>query len=107
MKKMFFVTNEEKQLCRSLFHMSQRSSYKKLERKTYSFLEPIAHHYNTNWLSCGEHPIKSLEMKWGFIKHNVSKFCGNYHGVLFWMKVVVLMTMLFKSPRIVQVQTFE
>jgi hypothetical protein len=76
-----FVANEKKQLCRSLFHMSQRFSYKKLEKKNHSFLEPITHHCNTNWLSCGEHPIKSLEMKWGFIKRDVSKFCGNYHDV--------------------------
>jgi hypothetical protein len=32
---------------------------------------------------CEEHPIKSLEIKWGLIKkkHDVSKFCGDYHVV--------------------------
>jgi hypothetical protein len=55
---------------------------------TRNWKEKIIHFWNQlltiitqNWLSCGEHPIKSLEMKWGFIKHYVSKFCGNYHGV--------------------------
>lgn len=32
-----FVANEEKQLCRSLFHMSKRFSYNNLEKKNIHF----------------------------------------------------------------------
>jgi len=43
----------------------------------------MALYYNNNrCLVCEEHPIKSLEIKWGLIKqHDVSKFCGDYHVV--------------------------
>lgn len=38
----------------------------------------ILQHYNNNLISCAEHPIRSLQTKWGFIKHDVYQFFGNY-----------------------------
>ena len=40
-------------------------------------------HYQENRPSgCVERPSRSLETKWGIIKHDVSKFCGVYKSVL-------------------------
>ena len=44
------------------------------------FWERITEHYNENRPD-GVRPLRSLETKWGLIKHNVSKFCGIYSQI--------------------------
>jgi hypothetical protein len=76
------VVEEEKQVCIFVFHISQ-DSITGNGRKNQAFWERIVMHCNNNCLpSCGKHPARSLETKWGFIKHDVAKFCGNYHIVV-------------------------
>jgi len=42
----------------------------------------VQHHYNANRRqACVKRPTRSLETKWGIIKHDVAKFCGNYSVV--------------------------
>ncbi len=42
----------------------------------------MQHHYNVNRRqACVKRPTRSLETKWGIIKHDVAKFCGNYSVV--------------------------
>lgn len=51
-------------------------------QKLTTFWEKVHFHYNANWpQACVKKPIRSLETKWGIIKHNVAKFCGNYNVV--------------------------
>jgi hypothetical protein len=39
-------------------------------------------HYNNKLGGYGEWLVRSLETKWGLIKHNAFKFCHNYRVVL-------------------------
>jgi hypothetical protein len=76
------VVEEEKQVCIFVFHVSQDPIIGN-GQKNQTFWERIVAHYNNNRpISCGEHLARSLETKWGLIKHDVSKFCGNYHIVV-------------------------
>jgi hypothetical protein len=52
-------------------------------QKNQTFWEQIITHYNDNRpVSCKERPARSLETKWGFIEHDVAKFCGNYQTII-------------------------
>jgi hypothetical protein len=57
-------------------------SYHRKQGKKSSFWEKITTHYSNNQPLCrAKHPTKSLETKWGVIKHNVTKFCYNYEAM--------------------------
>ncbi len=52
-------------------------------QKDQTFWERIATYYNNNRpLCCAKYLAKSLETKWGVIKHDVAKFCDNYQAVV-------------------------
>ncbi len=52
-------------------------------QKNQTFWVRIATHHNNNRpLCCAKHLAKSLETKWGAIKHDVAKFCDNYQTVV-------------------------
>lgn len=73
-----FVAEEEEQLCRSFLHVSQDPTARNGQRLT-AFWERVREHYNNNRpVGGGERPARSLETKWGVIKHDVAKFIGNY-----------------------------
>ena len=77
-----FNSEKERILCRSFLHMSQDPISGNGHRNT-AFWERITQHYNdTKPRSSPLRPARSLETKWGHIKHDVSKFCGSYKSVL-------------------------
>jgi len=68
------VVKEEKQVCRSILHVSQ-DLITRNGQKNQAFWEWITMHYNNNRPAlCKERPAQSLETKWGLIKHDVAKF---------------------------------
>ena len=71
-----FVREEEEQLCRSVLHVSQDRITGNQQRAGV-FSERIHEHYNLH-KPFGERPFRSLETKWGHIKHEVSKLIGIY-----------------------------
>ena len=74
--------DEERQLCRSVLHVSQDLVVGNGQRAT-TFWERITKHYQENRpRGCAERPSRSLETKWGVIKHDVSKFYGVYKSIL-------------------------
>ena len=78
----FFSQDEVRQLCRSVLHVSQDPVVGNGQRAT-TFWERITKHYQENRPGgCAERPSRSLETKWGVIKHDVSKFCGVYKSIL-------------------------
>jgi hypothetical protein len=77
-----FSPDEERQLCRSCLHISQDPISGNGQRST-AFWERILNHYNNHLpIGCGPRPSRSLETKWGVIKHDVAKFCGVYKSVV-------------------------
>ena len=74
-----FVRVEEEQLCKSVMLVSQDRVVGN-QQKAGVFWERITEHYNENRPE-GVRPLRSLETKWGLIKHNVSKFCGIYNQI--------------------------
>ena len=65
-----------------MLHVSQDPVVGNGQRAT-AFWERITKHYQENRLGgCAERPSRSLETKWGVIKHDVSKFCGVYKSIL-------------------------
>ena len=64
---------------RSVFHVSQDSCIGN-GQKNETFWERIASHFN-NHSSSVYRLSRSLESKWGLVKHDVSKFCGIYAQV--------------------------
>ena len=74
-----FIRAEEEQLCKSVMLVSQDRVVGN-QQKAGVFWERIAEHYNENRPD-GVRPLRSLETKWGLIKHNVSKFCGIYNQI--------------------------
>ena len=70
---------EEEKLCKSVMLDSQNRVVGN-QQKTCVFWERIPEHYNTN-RPYGVRPLRSLETKWGLIKHNVSKFCRIYNQI--------------------------
>jgi hypothetical protein len=76
-----FSTDEERQVCRSVLHISQDPIAGNGQRKE-AFWECITTHYNQNKpIGGGERPSRSLETKWGIIKHDVAKFIGVHKQV--------------------------
>jgi hypothetical protein len=74
-----FIRVEEEQLCKSVRLVSQDRVVGN-QQKAGVFWERITEHYNENRPD-GVQPLRSLETKWGLIKHNVSKFCGIYNQI--------------------------
>jgi hypothetical protein len=69
-------------VCRSVLHILQDPIVGNGQWREV-FWDRIFTHYNQNWpSSCGECPARSLETKWGTIKHDVSKFIGVYNQVV-------------------------
>ena len=76
-----FGAKEERLLCRSFLHVSQDPIVGNGQCST-AFWERITKHFNQVkphgsplW------PARSLETKWGHIKHDVGKFCSAYKHV--------------------------
>jgi hypothetical protein len=68
-------------VCRSVLHISQDPIAGNGQRKE-AFWECITTHYNQNKpIGGGERPSRSLETKWGIIKHDVAKFIGVHKQV--------------------------
>jgi hypothetical protein len=60
------------------FHVSQDPTRSTSQRST-KFWDQIHEHYNKKWHACGAKWLaKSLETKWGVIKHRIAKFIGHY-----------------------------
>ena len=71
-----FSSLEEEQLCKTVMFVFQDSIVGNQQRAGV-FWNRIFVHYNENKPDA-ERPQRSLESKWGIIKHDVSKFCGVY-----------------------------
>jgi hypothetical protein len=68
---------KKKQLCRTMFHVLQDLVIGN-RQKNRTFWERTATHYNNNRpLCCPRHLAKSLETKWGAIKHVWQNFVTN------------------------------
>ena len=72
---------EERSLCRSFLVVSQDPICGNGQRN-FAFSDRITAHFNQS-KPCSNHvrPARSLETKWGHIKHDVGKFCGAYKQV--------------------------
>jgi hypothetical protein len=75
-----FNRAEEEQLCRSVLFVSQDRIVGNQQRASV-FWERITEHYEDHRPDAPR-PQRSLETKWGLIKHDVSSFCGVYSQVL-------------------------
>ena len=69
-----FTPNEERQLTRSVLLVSQDSVVGN-QQKNFAYWKRIASHYD-NCRPGSQRSARSLEIKWGQIKHDVSKFIG-------------------------------
>jgi hypothetical protein len=77
-----FSSDEERQLCRSFLAISQ-DPIQGNGQKSIAFWERIANHYREHKpVGGGDCPARSLETKWGIIKHDVAKFVGVHNQVL-------------------------
>jgi hypothetical protein len=73
-----FSNEEEMQVCRSQLCISQDPIVGNGQRKE-AFWDRVSTHYNRHWpRGLGESSARSIETKWGVIKHDVSKFCAVY-----------------------------
>ena len=84
-----FIKVEEVQLCRSVLLVSQDRVVGN-QHKAGVFWEKITEHYNANRPD-GLRPLRSLETKWGSIKHNVSKFCSIYNQIHVYTRVAAML----------------
>ena len=75
-----FNRAEEEQLCISVLFVSQDRIVGNQQRAGV-FWERITEHYDEHRPDAPR-PQRSLETKWGLIKHDVSSFCGVYAQVL-------------------------
>ena len=76
-----FSAEEERSLCRSFLAVSQDPVCGNGQRNS-AFWERITTHFNQNKPRANPmRPARSLETKWGHIKHDVGKFCGAYKQV--------------------------
>ena len=76
-----FSAEEERLLCRSFLHVSHDPIVGNGQCST-AFWERITKHFNqVKPRGSPLQPARSLEMKWGHIKHDVGKFCGAYKQV--------------------------
>ena len=76
-----FNADEERSLCTSFLAVSQDPICGNGQRNS-AFWDRITAHFNENKpRSNPVRPARSLETKWGNIKHDVGKFCGAYKQV--------------------------
>ena len=76
-----FSAEEERLLCHSFLHVSQDPIAGNGQCST-AFWECITKHFNqVKPRGSPLRPARSLETKWGHIKHDVGKFCGAYKQV--------------------------
>jgi hypothetical protein len=75
-----YLREEEEQLCRSVMHVSQDRIVGNQQRAGV-FWERVSEHYDDNRLA-GLRPQRSLETKWGHVKHDVSKWIGVHSQVM-------------------------
>jgi hypothetical protein len=76
-----FSSDEERSLCRSFLAVSQDPICGNGQRNS-AFWDRITAHFNQSKpRSNPVRPSRSLETKWGHIKHDVGKFCGAYKQV--------------------------
>jgi hypothetical protein len=76
-----FSAKEERSLCRSFLVVSQDPICGNGQRNS-AFWDRITAHFNQSKpRSNPVRPSRSLETKWGHIKHDVGKFCGAYKQV--------------------------
>jgi hypothetical protein len=76
------VVDEERQLCCSFFHVLQDLVIG-TRQKIATFWDRVQNHFNESHpTSCTPRFARSLETKWGIIKHDVAKFIRNYTMVL-------------------------
>ena len=77
-----FSADEEQQLCWSFMHILQDPRTGNGQRAV-AFWERVCKLYHENRpLGIAERPSRSLETKWGIVKHDVAKFCSVYKSVL-------------------------
>ena len=79
-KGKIFNRAEEEQLCRSVLYVSQDRIVGN-QQLAGVFWERISEHYDEHRPDAVR-PQRSLETKWGLIKHDVFAFCGVYAQVL-------------------------
>jgi hypothetical protein len=73
-----FVVDEERQLCCSFLHVLQDPMMEDGQKFT-TFWDRVQNHFNESRLvSYIPRFARSLETKWGIIKHDIAKFIGNY-----------------------------
>jgi hypothetical protein len=77
-----FVVNEERQLCCSFLHVLQDPMIGN-GQKFAMFWNRVQNYFSESCpTSCTPRFARSLETKWGIIKHDVAKFIRNYIVVL-------------------------
>lgn len=74
-----YLREEEEQLCRSVLHVSHDRIVGNQQRAG-MFWERVSEHYDDH-RPAGLRPQRSLETKWGSVKHDVSKWIGVYAQV--------------------------
>jgi hypothetical protein len=80
-KRKNFSIDKEQQLSKSFLYISHDPIIGNGQRST-AFWERILKHYNNHRpTGCDARPSRSLETKWGLIKHDVAKFYGIYNLV--------------------------
>jgi len=73
-----FGDDEEEQLCKSWLSISQ-DPVTGSGQHIKAFWDRIVAHYNKHRpAGVEERALRSLDSKWGIIKHNAAKFCGCY-----------------------------
>lgn len=76
-----FTIEEERGFCRSFLTISHDPISNNCQHNT-AFWDHITLHYNhAKAKGNPDRPSRSLESKWGAIKHDVAKFCGAYKEV--------------------------
>ena len=70
-----FSSDEERQLTRSMLSISQ-DPIGGNQQKHWTYWERIASHFNSACVSTEDRSLRSLETKWGQIKHDISEFIG-------------------------------
>ena len=81
-KGKIFFADEEQQLCWSFMYILHDPRIGNGQQAV-AFWERVCKHYHENRpLGTPERPSRSLETKWGVVKHDVAKFCGVYKSVL-------------------------
>jgi hypothetical protein len=76
------VVKGERQIYCSFLHVSQDPTTS-ISQISITFWDRVCEHYNQNQLACKvKQLVKSLETKWGVIKHDITKFIGHYETMV-------------------------